>query len=259
MRQKRLDLIIAAAVKRLTKAGALLNREQWLKEAEQVESEGSPRTSAAIVKATIAMDVEEEDRQSVWVADAQSCLERGHVATARSILAFTLSHVADQPSIWKLAAELERNHGSAEALSSLLEAAVTSCPKAEELWLLYAKEKWEMDKSIQGAREVLARAFDKNVGSELISLEAAQLEYENGERHAAGILLQRARIEVGRPHARPDTVDDHDLLVQQRPVVLPDAHSTLEQVAESVMAGVLDDRVVGGLDRRDHDPDPDSA
>jgi pre-mRNA-processing factor 6 len=195
--QKRLDTIISAALKRLTKAGAILNREQWLKEAEQVESEGSPRTSAAIVKATIGMDVEEEDRQAVWVADAQSCIERGHIATARSILAYTLAHFSNQASIWKLAAELERRHGSKEALNSLLEAAVTSCPKAEELWLLYAKEKWVMDRSIQGAREVLARAFDKNVGSELISLEAARLEYENGERHAAGILLQRARTEVG--------------------------------------------------------------
>lgn len=195
--QRKLDTIMVTAVRRLTKAGAVLSREQWLKEAEQVESEGSPRTAASIVKATIAMDIDEEDRQTVWVEDAQSCIDRGYVATARAILAYTLRFFSDQSSIWKIAADLERRHGNKETLQSLLESAVSSCPKSEDLWLLYAKEKWQMDQDIQGAREVLARAFDKNVGSESISLEAAQLEYENGEKKAAGILLQRARVEVG--------------------------------------------------------------
>ena len=39
-----------------------LPRDQWLKEAERCESEGSPRTSEAIIKATVGMDIEEEDK-----------------------------------------------------------------------------------------------------------------------------------------------------------------------------------------------------
>lgn len=194
--QKTLDTTIAEAVRRLKKAGAILNREQWLKEAEQVEREGSPATSAAIVKATIGLDIDEEDRSTVWVEDAQSCIDRGTIATARAILAHTLRFFPDRASIWKVAADLEKSHGSKEALESLLESAVQNCPTSESLWLLYAKEKWQIEKNIQAAREILERAFDKNVGSELIWLEAAQLEYENGQKKAAQMLLQRARVEV---------------------------------------------------------------
>ncbi|MCO5575465.1 hypothetical protein L7F22_029266 [Adiantum nelumboides] len=195
--QKTLDTTIVEAVRRLKKAGAILSREQWLREAEQVEREGSPATSAAIVKATIGLDIDEEDRRTVWVEDAQSCIERGNVATARAILAYTLRFFPDRASIWKVASDLEKKHGSKESLESLLESAVTNCPTSEGLWLLYAKEKWQVEKNIQAAREILERAFDKNVGSELIWLEAAQLEYENGQKKAAQMLLQRARVEVG--------------------------------------------------------------
>lgn len=195
--QKTLDTTIAEAVRRLKKAGAILSREQWLREAEQVEREGSPATSAAIVKATIGLDIDEEDRRTVWVEDAQSCIERGNVATAKAILAYSLRFFPDRSSIWRVAAGVEKSHGTKESLEGLLESAVTNCPTSEDLWLLYAKEKWRIDKDIQAARTVLERAFDKNVGSELIWLEAAQLEYENGQRDAAQMLLQRARVEVG--------------------------------------------------------------
>lgn len=195
--QSRLDTMMNTAIKRLTKAGAVLNREQWLKEAEQVESEGSPRTCTAIIKTTIAMDLDEEDRQTVWVEDAQACVESGHIAAARAILAYTLRAYPNEASIWKFAANLEKSYGGYESLQGLLETAVNTCPKDEDLWLLYAKELWAIKKDVQSVRSVYARAFDKNVGSELVSLEAAQFEFEHGEKKAAGMLLERARTEVG--------------------------------------------------------------
>jgi pre-mRNA-processing factor 6 len=193
--QANLDRTMATAVKRLQKAGAVLNREQWLKEAERVEREGSPATCAAIVKATIALDVEEEDRRTVWVEDAQACVERGCIETARAILAYTLREFPDRQSIWRLAVDIEKKHGTPQSLEGLLERAVTMCPKAEVLWLIYAKEKWQGAGDVAAARQVLIRAFDKNMGSEEISLAAAKLESENGQKQAAGLLLQRARHE----------------------------------------------------------------
>ena len=190
------DKTMAAAVNALRKAGAILNRDQWLREAERVEKEGSPMTCSAIVKATIHLDIEEEDRRTIWVEDAQAALERGCIETARSILAYTLHVFPDRASIWKQAVDLEKKHGSRETLEALLERAVTNCPKAESLWLLYAQEKREAS-DVPGAREVLIRAFDKNIGSEAISLAAAALEAENGEKGAASRLLERARHEVG--------------------------------------------------------------
>ncbi|KAK0543071.1 U4/U6 x U5 tri-snRNP complex subunit Prp1 [Tilletia horrida] len=194
--ESRLNVTMKRAVESLKKNGAVLSREQWLKEAEQVEKEGSPLTCAAIVKATIHLDIEEEDRRTVWVEDAQAALEKGHVETARAILAHTLEEFPDRQAIWRQAADLEKAHGTQETLEGVLEKAVTFCPKAEVLWLMYAKEKWTHH-DVDGARQVLARAFERNLGSEEISLAASKLEAENGQKQAAQRLLEVARSEVG--------------------------------------------------------------
>ncbi|KAJ1020082.1 hypothetical protein NDA16_004362 [Ustilago loliicola] len=192
----KVEKTVAAAVKALRKAGAELSRDQWFSEAERVEKEGSPMVCSAIVKATIELDIEEEDRRAVWVEDAQSALERGCVEAARSILAYTLRIFPDRASIWAQAAALEKRHGARGNLEALLERAVSNCPKAEELWLMYAAEKGDVG-DVAAARSVLIRAFDANIGSEKISLAAAKLESENGQLVAARKLLERARVEVG--------------------------------------------------------------
>ncbi|CDR99669.1 probable pre-mRNA splicing factor prp1 [Sporisorium scitamineum] len=192
----KVDKTVAAALKALRKAGAELSRDQWFAEAEKVEKQGSPLVCSAIIKATIELDIEQEDRRAVWVEDAQSALERGCVEAARSILAYTLGVFPDRPAIWTQAVALEQQHGSIDSVSALLERAVTNCPKAEDLWLTYASIKSEAG-DISGARSVLIRAFDANIGSEKISLAAAKLESETGQLVAAGKLLERARIEVG--------------------------------------------------------------
>lgn len=194
--QDNLDKLMVTAVGALKKAGAVLGRERWLQLAEEAERQGSPGTCAAIVKATVGLEVEEEDRRNVWVEDAETALREGFVETARSILAYTLRFFPDRASIWRVASELETEHGSRESLESLLEKAVTNCPKAEILWLMYAKEKWQGDGDIPAAREILSRAFDHNMGSEEISLAAAKLESENGEKDAARKLLEISRQEV---------------------------------------------------------------
>ena len=92
-RNKELDVVdktIEAGVRELRRHQVLLTREQWLKEAERCETEGSPRTCEAIIKATVAMEVEEEDRLDTWVADAESAEARGMVGTSRAILAYAL-------------------------------------------------------------------------------------------------------------------------------------------------------------------------
>ncbi|KDN51340.1 hypothetical protein K437DRAFT_221659 [Tilletiaria anomala UBC 951] len=194
--EKDLESIMARAVAILQRNGAVLNREQWFREAEKVEREGGPLTSAAIIKATIALDVDEEDRQTVWVEDAQAAVEKGNIEVARTIFSHTLAIYPYEPSIWRQAAEIEKKHGTRETMEDMLEKSVTNCPNDEALWLMYAKERRLAD-DLDGARAVLARAFDKNMGSEEISLAAAKLEAENGDKEAAGLLLQRARQEVG--------------------------------------------------------------
>ena len=186
------DNTIQLAVRELRKYQVLLTREQWLKEAERCETEGSPRTCEAIVKATIAMELEEEDRLDTWVGDAESAESKGMVGTARAVLAYALKVYPDRRSLWRKAADLEKLHGSADSLDAILSRAVHHCPQAEVLWLMAAKEKW-LAGDVPGARRVLEQAFVANPESEQIWLAAVKLEAENGELGVARELLVRAR------------------------------------------------------------------
>lgn len=186
------DGIIARAVRTLRSKGVLLTRDQWLKEAERCEKEGSPRTCEAIVKSTISMEIDEEDRLDTWVSDAKSAEVRGMVSTARAILAYALKTFPDRKSLWMRAADLEEAHGTRENYVAILERAVDHCPQAEDLWLRGAKEKW-MSGDVPGARNVLEKAFKANPESEKIWLAAIKIEAENGEIAVARQLLSRAR------------------------------------------------------------------
>ncbi|KAK0440011.1 PRP1 splicing factor, N-terminal-domain-containing protein [Desarmillaria tabescens] len=153
------DKTIEAGVRELRRHQVLLTREQWLKEAERCESEGSVRTCEAIVKATVGMELEDEDRLDTWMGDAESAEGRGMVATARAILAYALKVYPDRRALWQ------------QGLDELLGRAVECCPQAEVLWLMAAKEKW-LAGDVPGARGVLERAFIANQESEQIWLAA---------------------------------------------------------------------------------------
>ncbi|QRW00024.1 pre-mRNA-splicing factor PRP1 [Ceratobasidium sp. AG-Ba] len=189
---EQVDKTLALAVPQLRKHGAVLTRDQWLAEAEKCETEGSLRTAEAIVKASVAIDVEEEDRYDTWVGDAESALSRGKVVVARSILAYALRVLPDRKELWRRAADLEKAHGDRASLDAVLSQAVKFCPQAEVLWLMSAKEKW-LAGDVMAARHTLAEAFVANPENEAIWLAAVKLEAENGEIGAARELLTRAR------------------------------------------------------------------
>ncbi|OZJ04338.1 hypothetical protein BZG36_02386 [Bifiguratus adelaidae] len=190
------DRIIQMAVNKLSLTGSVLDREQWLKEAEKAEQDGSIVTAQAIVRATIGMGIEDEDRKKTWMEDAESCISHGTIATARAIYAHALKVFPGKKSIWRRAAYLEKSYGTAESLDELLKRAVTYCPQAEVLWLMGAKEKWLAGK-VSEAQAILEEAFKANPNSEQIWLAAVKLESENGEYERARFLLQRARDQSG--------------------------------------------------------------
>ncbi|KAF8488337.1 hypothetical protein F5888DRAFT_1796369 [Russula emetica] len=159
---ERVDKTLATAVRTSRAHGILLTREKWLTEAERCEAEGTPRTCEAIVSATLAMNVKEEDRS-------------GRVGTAGAVLAFALRVFPDRPDFWRRAADLEKAHGTHESLDK------PACACLQ--WLMWAKGKW-LGGDVRAAREVLERAFVRNSESEQIWLAANWLARE---------LLVRAR------------------------------------------------------------------
>lgn len=192
----RIDPLMTRALTELEESGAMLSRERWIEEAEACEKDGGILTCQAIIKATLSMGIDDEDRKRVWLDDAESAISQGYYDTARAIYAYALRVFPQKKGIWRRAAELEMSHGSRETLDDLLEKAVETCPHAEILWLMYAKSKWRSG-DVTGARKILERAFAKNPNNEEIWLAAVKVEAENGESDAARALLERAREEAG--------------------------------------------------------------
>jgi len=193
----RIQVLMSKGVAALKKNGAELPREQWIKEAEKCESQKSMVTCQAIIKATIHLDVEDEDRRDVWIEDAQSSLANGYIETARAIYSYALNVFPNKAELWRKAADLEKTHGSSGSLLELLERAVHCCPHSEILWLMAAKEAWQTNNDVDGARKILGDAFEANPESEQVWLAAVKLESENGQIEAAKQLMKRARDVAG--------------------------------------------------------------
>lgn len=197
-----IERIIQLALKSLQKHQVVVNREMWLKEAEACEQAEAPLTCAAIVRACLDVGVEAEDRKRTWIDDAENSISRGALLTAKAIYAYALKAFPGKKSIWLRAVALEKqvNEGkSGEPVEQLLQQAVTSCPKAEILWLMAAKEVWN-NGSVENARLILRQAFSENPNSEAIWLAAVKLEWENDEIELARALLAKARAQAPSPH-----------------------------------------------------------
>lgn len=193
------EKIIDRALNSLKANMVEINKEQWLKDAEDCERAGSINTCQAIVRAVIGVGVEEEDQKHTWMEDAESCAAHGAYECARAIYAYALSVFPSKKSIWLRAAYFEKSHGTRESLEALLQRAVAHCPKAEVLWLMGAKSKW-LAGDVPAARSILALAFQANPNSEEIWLAAVKLESENNEFERSRRLLQKARASA--PTAR---------------------------------------------------------
>ncbi|KAJ3403770.1 hypothetical protein HDU80_003760 [Chytriomyces hyalinus] len=218
-----LDKIIPNAVTRLAQKGSTLDRDSWIKEAEECEKEGFVGTAQAIIKATIGIDVDDDDREGTWLEDAESSVSHGAIATARAIYAYALQVFPQEEGIWRKAAFLEKSHGTRESLEEVLQRAVKYCPQAEILWLMGAKEKW-LAGDLPGAKGILASAFEANQNSEQIWLAAIKLEVETGEYGRAQALLLQARTK-----ADTDRVWMKSAMLERQLGNLPVAMSLLEE------------------------------
>ena len=98
------------------------NTSKLLQEAEAAErsTPAAVETCRAIVSAVVGLGVDDEDRKRTWVADAEECLKRGSVETARAIYAAALAAFPGKKGVWRRAAELEKAHGTRDALDALL-------------------------------------------------------------------------------------------------------------------------------------------
>ncbi|KAJ9667764.1 U4/U6 x U5 tri-snRNP complex subunit Prp1 [Coniosporium apollinis] len=187
--------VMERGVKILARESAMLKREEWIAQAEKCEEEGAVITCGAIIRETLGWGLDEDDdRKDIWMDDAKDSIARGKYETARAIYAYALRLFYNKKSVWRAAIDLERNHGTREALWQLLEKAVEACPH-EDFWMDLAKSKWQAGQTDE-ARRVLKRAFDMS-SSENIWLFAVQMEADNGQIDQARQLLTAALDKAG--------------------------------------------------------------
>lgn len=172
------------------------DRDFWHAQAEEAERAGYPGVAEGLVRVSINVNVIEGERRRIWEAEAEALLDRGAVHCARTVYACLIGILNTKKKIWMAAAQLEKKHGTPEALDALLKKATTMCPKAWPLWLMGAKEKW-LAGDLPGARTILGEAFKINPDNEEIWLAAVKLENENNETQRARTLLEKARAQAG--------------------------------------------------------------
>lgn len=186
------DNLIKRGIKVITKEGVTVNREDWLKEAENAEKANCPVTCDAIVRCTADLGVDEDEREKVWLEDAENAANRKSLETARALYRYAASVFSNNHSIWMKAIDFEKKYGTDEKLSEVLERAVTQCPNHEVFWLMIAKHKWQTV-GVDAAREILNKAFDIHPNSENIYLAAAKLEREMKKYDRAREIYNTAR------------------------------------------------------------------
>lgn len=93
--------------------------------------QGSVETACEILQHTISMSPgNHRSCPSITIFTAlQECLERGSVETARAILQHAVGVFPGKKSLYVALAQLERSHGSPEAVAEVLERGVKYCPQ----------------------------------------------------------------------------------------------------------------------------------
>jgi pre-mRNA-processing factor 6 len=129
--EKMVPAIIKRAIKVLSGNGVKIDRETWIKEAEECEKMSSVVTAQTIINEVIEIGVEEQDKKRTWMEDAESLIAHGSINCARSVYAHALQKFPLKKSIWMKAASLEKNHGNKQSLEQVLTKAVEQCPQAE--------------------------------------------------------------------------------------------------------------------------------
>ncbi|PIC30868.1 hypothetical protein B9Z55_021964 [Caenorhabditis nigoni] len=194
------DKIVSKALNSLRTNQVEINRDQWLKDAIDAENAKCPITCQAIIRNVISLGVEDEDKRTTWLGDAENFEKENAFVCVRAVYAVALKEYPRKKSIWDAAINFEREHGSLDEHEAILLKACEVVPEVENYWLMLAKLRF-VNKRVAEARTTLKDAFEKHGHqSEKIWLAATKIEIESDEFDTARGLFAKARAKA--PSAR---------------------------------------------------------
>lgn len=109
--RKNIYIMIEKGLRVLRKNKVKINRDEWLNEAMLAETAGNVKTSQAIIKYTtdlLAESLEDEDKERIWLEEADTAEQKANFNTARAIYGFLLARFPLKRSVWVKALEFER-------------------------------------------------------------------------------------------------------------------------------------------------------
>lgn len=192
--------IVSQAVKRIAAAQAHVDRQVWLKQAEECEVDGYPLTCKAVLRQSLGMNIDPQDRFPTWRADAAKFESHHYSLCAKICSELLVETFKDNREAWDV---LIRSAATQEKRLSLLQRAVQALPNCELFWLMLAKETWKSPGGgVRSARAVLDQGFQQcaNAGEEMW-FAAAKLAGEESLEEARQ-LLQQARETCGEDSDR---------------------------------------------------------
>lgn len=80
-----ISTVLSKAIKVLAKNGVKIVRDEWLAEAELAEKSENYQTCFALVRACVGYNVNDEEREKIWLEDAELFEKRNSIFTARAI------------------------------------------------------------------------------------------------------------------------------------------------------------------------------
>lgn len=193
--------LMKKGVQEVTKNGSTLTRKEWLNEAKRCEDTGFPSTAVAIVNSTLLLGLEDKDQVDkiiTWQEDADRFIKSNNIEVATAIYNYIVSEYPQEIPVWRYFFDFLKRYSSTEILYQSFEQSITANPSFEEFWLRFAKEKW-MNGDVDGARNILRKAFKKNSQSVDIWLAAIKLETSNKFYEKASELLAKARTKLKDP------------------------------------------------------------
>ena len=151
---QQVEKIVSRAIKKLSTHGIKINRDQWMQEAVTAEESGSIITCRSIIKETMTYgideltvtDLSEKDRikamKRVWNENAEVCVNKGSIETARAIYFNAINMHPMKKSLWFNAIKLEEEHGGKHNLTDILKRAKDHT-KHVFFYLKLAKHLWK--------------------------------------------------------------------------------------------------------------------
>ncbi|KAK6455384.1 Pre-mRNA splicing factor prp1 [Scheffersomyces xylosifermentans] len=175
---KKISKLMEKAFHEVRKSHHNVPREVWLKEAETAESEGFSKTCQAIVYNLLDSESDDEQQNlNQWFNDAEAAAAKKFKETANNIYKYVIHKFPHNISSWvKLLGFLRKTSSDQSVINGFYKQAIELNPTEEIFPLMFAKDKWQIEGDIEGARSILLSAYKLLPENESIWLARVKLE-----------------------------------------------------------------------------------